>query len=84
LVASVCACAFAAMKAIPAALATCAAGLSDHSKVWTGGIEFSASGPKDVAGTGFSVAAGSGVTAAGCCPFSAAPGCEAGAGLLAL
>jgi hypothetical protein len=37
------------MKAIPVALATCAAGLSDHSKVWTGGIEFSASGPKDVA-----------------------------------
>jgi len=66
LVASACACTVAAMKVIPVTLVMCAAGSSDYSKVWTGGIEFSASGPKDVAGTGFSVAASSGVAAARC------------------
>jgi hypothetical protein len=55
-----------------------------YSKVWTGGIEFPASGPRGLAGAGFSVAAGSGGAAAGCCTFSVAAGCGAGARPLAL
>src|SRR5262249_61649916 len=51
-----------------------------YSKVCTGGIEFSASGPTDVAGPGFFVSAGAGGGGAGGWCFSVLAGCGGGGG----